>query len=128
VDATIIWNLIDSSKLKVGLERTLKAVQAHAKRRGYENLKKNGAELPEPVQLHGQKTIDNFPALYLYVRKWKSCCKMAAVALGLLVFTDVVCKLSSLSPPKKMDAETAAAQGGKKQIPQYRPIKSFCAT
>jgi hypothetical protein len=27
-----------------------------------------------------------------------------------------------------MDAETAAAQGGKKQIPQYRPIKSFCAT
>ncbi len=43
-------------------------------------------------------------------RKWISCRKRAAAALGLLAFADVACKLSLLLPPKKMDTETAAAR------------------
>jgi hypothetical protein len=66
VDSSIIWNLIDSSKLKVGVERALQAVQAQAERRVCDNYEKIGTECPEPIQLNGGKTIDNFPALHLY--------------------------------------------------------------
>ena len=66
MDVTIVWNMIDSSKLKVGLERTLQAVQAQAERRGWENLEKIGTGVPQPIKLNGGKTINNFPALQHY--------------------------------------------------------------
>jgi hypothetical protein len=65
-DATIIWNLIDSSKLRVRLERTLQAVREQAERRVQENLEKIGTDASVPIELTGGKTIDNFPALRLY--------------------------------------------------------------
>jgi len=65
-DARIIWNLIDSSKLRVGLERTLQAVRERAERRVQENLEKIGTDASAPIEQTGGKTIDNFPALRLY--------------------------------------------------------------
>jgi hypothetical protein len=55
--------MIDSSKLNVGLEKTLQAMQ---ERRGWENLEKIGTGVPQPIQLNGGKTINNFPALQQY--------------------------------------------------------------
>ncbi len=41
-------------------------MRAQTERRVHENLKKNGIDAPEPIELNVGKTIDNFPALHLY--------------------------------------------------------------
>ncbi len=41
-------------------------MQAQAEQRGWENFEKIGAGVPQPIQLNGGKTINNFPALRHY--------------------------------------------------------------
>jgi hypothetical protein len=66
INSKQIWDLIDASKLKDGLDSMFKALQHQKEETRWNNLQLIGESTPDEIQLREGKSIKDFPALSHY--------------------------------------------------------------